>query len=105
MKLFSSAAVLVLALVAISGCGGGPQDTVVQVQNTQIVDSLKKSLEEMAKTGNTGSALTALESDINGIKATDKAKGDALHEGFRKMQQATKPAEVKEIAKEMLSKL
>ncbi len=84
MKRFCCGSMLVLSLVGFVGCGGEPEGTKVTVQSSQIVENLKKNLEEMAKSGKTGSGLTALESDINGIKASDKAKGDALHEGFRK---------------------
>ncbi len=104
MKLFRLGSMLVLSVAMIGGCAG-PEDTKVEVQSSTIVDSLKKSLEGMAKTGNTGSALTSLESDINGIKTTDKAKGEALHADFRRLQVASKPDEIKAIAKEMLGKL
>jgi len=46
-----------------------------------------------------------LESDINGIKTTDSAKGEALHKGFLELQQANTPEKVKAAAKAMLSSL
>lgn len=105
MNLFRLGSMLALSVAMFSGCAGKPEDTVVQMQSSQITDSLKKSLEEMAKTGKTGSGLTSLESDINGIKTSDSAKGEELHKGFLKLQVAGKPEEVKAIAKEMLGKL
>ncbi len=106
MKLFRLGSMLVLGVALLSGCGPvEPEGTKVTVQSSAIVENLKKNLEEMTKSGKTGSGLTALESDINGIKASDSAKGEALHKDFMRLQLATKPEEVKAITKEMLGKL
>lgn len=104
MKLFRLASMLVLSVAMIGGCAG-PEDTKVEIKSSAIIDNLKKSLEAMAKSGVTGSGLTSLESDINGVKLTEKAKGEELHKDFMRLQQASKPDEVKSIAKEMLGKL
>lgn len=104
MKMFRWGSLLVLSVALLAGCGG-PEDVKVQVQSSQITENLKASLEGMVKSGKTGSGLTSLESDINGIKTTDSAKGEELHKGFLKLQTASKPEEVKAIAKEMLGKL
>jgi hypothetical protein len=106
MKRFCySALILVVMTVSLSGCQVGPVDEKVAVPTATIEASLRKTLESFEKTGQTGSALTALESDINGIKTTDAAKGAALHKGFLEMQQANTPEKVKAVAKDMLSKL
>lgn len=104
MKLNLLPSLAMLSVVLIGGCSG-PEDTRVEIQSSQIVQSVKTTLEEMAKSGTTGSAITSLESDINGIKTSDKAKGEELHKDFLRLQAATKPGEVKAIAKEMLGKL
>lgn len=90
--------------VAAIGCGG-VKETKVSVESSAIEQSVRKTLEDYEKTGKKGSSLTALESDINGIKTTDSAKGNALMESYKKLVLAEKPEEVKAAAKEMLSKL
>jgi hypothetical protein len=106
MSFYRFGAVVVAALAfSFSGCGGGPVDEKISVAGSAIVDNIRKTLEEFEKTGKTGSALTSLESDINGIKTTDSAKGEALHKGFLELQQANTPEKVKAAAKAMLSSL
>lgn len=90
--------------VAAIGCGG-VKETKVSVQTSAIEANVRKTLEDYAKTGQTGSSLTALESDINGIKASDSAKGNALMEDYKKLQLADTPEKVKATAKDMLGKL
>lgn len=87
------------------GCSVGPKEEKISVQASNIEASIKKTLEEFAKTGQMGSALTSLESDINGIKASNSAKAQALMEGYKKLQLADSPDKVKEAANEMLGKL
>lgn len=91
--------------VAAIGCGG-VQETKVSVPTSAIEANVKKTLEEYAESGKVGSSLTSLESDINGIKATDSAKGNALMEDYKQLVQDTgSPEKVKAKAKEMLGKL
>lgn len=80
--------------LAISGCGGGLPDDKVVVQSSAITASAKKTLEGMEKSGELGSAITALESDINGIKSSDPAKGEALTKAYRELQGLTKKDEI-----------
>ena len=97
---------IVSASFVSTGCQVGPVEEKIKVNNSAIADNLKKTLEGFVKTGQTGSALTSLESDINGLKTTDAAKAAELHKGFMELQQAgNKPEQVKSIAKDMLSKL
>lgn len=105
MKLLRIGSMLALSMAMLSGCGSGPVEEKLEVKTSQISDALKATLDGIAKSGKTGSALPALESDINGIRVTDKAKGDELHKDFMRMQAATKPDEIKAIAKDMLGKL
>jgi hypothetical protein len=100
-KRFVLAAVLGVAAI---GCGG-VKETKVTVQTSAIEANVRKTLEDYEKTGKVGSNLTSLESDINGIKASDSAKGAALMEGYKQLQLADSPDKVKAAAKDMLSKL
>jgi hypothetical protein len=95
------AAVLCVATV---GCGG-VRDEKVMVASSAIENSIRKVLEEYEKSGKTSSAMTSLESDINGVKSSDSAKAAALMEGYRALQVAATPDEVKSAARSMLGKL
>ena len=100
---FSLIAVLTCSLVA-TGCGG-PPDVKVTVQSSAIVTSVRKTLEDFEKTGKMSSAISGLESDINGIKSTDSAKGEKLEKAYRELQGLTKPDDIKAKAKEMIGML
>ena len=90
--------------LAVSGCGG-PKDVKVSVQSSEIIANARKTLEEFEKTGKLGSGMTGLESDINGIKSSDSAKGEALTNAYRQLQGLTAPADIKQKAKEMIGLL
>ena len=77
-------------------------DTKIAVPPTAIVASARAALEEFKKTGQKGSALSALETEINGIKSFDKAKGEALSKLYVELEAAPSPEKVKETAAKML---
>lgn len=104
MKKFCTLMVLTISL-AVSGCGGGIVDEKIPVQTSAIEANVRKTLEGFEKTGQLGSGITGLESDINGIQLTDSAKAETLTKLFRELQGLTKPADIKAKAKEMISKL
>ena len=106
MNLRILASITVIFTCAISvGCGGGPADTKIAVPSTSIVASARTALEQFEKTGQKGSAMTALETDINGIKSSDNAKGEVLLKLYIELDAARTPEKVKEIAAKMLEKL
>ena len=106
MKLYNYFALILMVLsFSFSGCQNGPVDEKIAVPSSTIETNVRQTLESFEKTGQTGSALTSLESDINGIKTSDSAKGAELMKGFLQLQQADTPEKVKAAAKEMLSKL
>lgn len=92
------AAVLMLST---AGCRGPNTDS-VSVPTGPIVENVKTTLEAYAKTGRTGSSLTALNSDINGIASSNSALAENLRTKYRELQAAKNPAVVKATAKEML---
>ena len=104
VKKFWAIVVLTMSLT-VSGCGSGPVDEKIAVPSASIEASARKTLEGFEKSGQLGSGMTGLESDINGIKLTDSAKAEALTKLYRELQGLTKPAEIKAKAKEMISKL
>ena len=100
------ATLALLASCSLSvGCSGGPEDTKIAVPANAIVESVRSTLESMKKSGQKGSAMSALETDINGIKSSDKAKGEALAKLYVELDAAPTPEKVKEKAAEMLGKL
>ncbi|MFO1064215.1 MAG: hypothetical protein U0892_10155 [Pirellulales bacterium] len=98
-KLFA----LTLLSVAMVGCG--PSETKIAAPPDASTSAAKATLEAFAKDGKMTSALSSLESNINGIASNDSAKGAALKEDYKKLQAATKPEEIKQIASDMLKKL
>lgn len=104
MKKFCALAVLTMSL-AVSGCGGGLVDEKIPVSTSAIEANVRKTLEEFEKTGQLGSGITGLESDINGIQLTNSAKAETLTKLLEELRGLTKPADIKAKAKEMISKL
>ena len=103
MNLRILASITVLTGCAMSfGCGGGPVDTIIAIPPTAVVASARATLEEFEKTGQKGSALSALETEINGIKSFDNVKGEALLKLYVELDAAPTPEKVKETAAKML---
>jgi len=99
-------AIVVVSLsLAVSGCGGGPVDEKIAVPVSAIEANLRKALEGFEKSGELSSGIGSLETDINGIRASDSAKAETLLKLFRELQGLKKPADIKAKAKEMISKL
>lgn len=99
-----------LALLAICtlpvGCGGNAAvETKFEVGVVKVVEALRSSLEEMQKSGQKSSQLSAIETDINGIKSSDKVKGEALLKLYVELDAAQTPENVKAICTKMLEML
>lgn len=102
MKLRIALMMGLLTGASFVGCGGPPPDEKIEVASTAIVESVRNTLKDFEKTGKTGSAITSLESDINGIKTSDPAKGELLAKALVELQQLGEGDKVKAKAKEML---
>jgi len=99
-----------LALFAVCslpvGCGGERAvETKFTVGVDKVVASLRSSLEGMQKSGKKSSQLSAIETDINGIKSSDKVKGEALLKLYVELDAAQAPEKVKAICTKMLEML
>lgn len=99
-----------LALIALCslpvGCGGeAAQETTFEIGVDKVVESLRSSLQGMQKSGQKTSQLSALETDINGIKGSDKEKGEALLKLYVELDAAQGADKVKEICTKMLKLL
>lgn len=96
--------VLLAAVLMVSAVGcGGPNKDSVSVPTGPIVENVKTTLEGYVETGQTGSSLTALDSDINGIASTDSATAAKLRAKYPELQAAQTPEAIKAVAKEMLA--
>lgn len=88
------------------GCGGGgAEDIKFDIAVDKVAEGLRSSLEGMQKSGEKSSQLSAIETDINGIKSKDKAKGEALLKLYVELDAAQSPEKVKEICTKMLGML
>lgn len=101
--------VLGLSLFLCLGCGGGgasgpPQETPSE-QTAVPVDQLKQTLEQIAQTGEAGSALMNVRPSVEALNQSDPAKGGPLMQDLAKLEGATNPEEIKSIAKKMASQL
>lgn len=99
-----------LSLIALCslpvGCGGeAAQETTFEIGVDKVVESLRSSLEGMQKSGKKTSQLSAIETDINGIKGSDKEKGEALLKLYVELDAAQSEDKVKEICTKMLKML
>ena len=99
-----------LALIALCslpvGCGGeAAQETTFEIGVDKVAESLRSSLEGMQKSGTKSSLLSAVETDINGIRSSDKVKGDALLKLYVQLDAANSKEEVKAISTKMLELL
>jgi len=101
---FLMSLILVLSVMAVSGCGGG--QVVTPTTTTDSVTSLiKPILERIAETGDR-EAVTELKSYIEeDLAGVDQAKSDALMKEWVELNSMTGPAQIKEKAKAMLSLL
>lgn len=99
-----------LALLALCslpvGCGGeAAQETTFEIGVDKVVESLRSSLQGMQKSGQKTSQLSAIETDINGIKGSDKEKSEALLKLYVELDAAQSADKVKEICTKMLKLL
>ena len=98
--------VTLLSLVALVGCGSDVKSVPVnQAAVPPAAQSAKAVLTDLANTGEKGSALETLRQNLEDIKKTDAAKGDALLNEFKALQAETNPDQVKAKAKAMADKL
>lgn len=102
--------VMVCLFCATLGCGGGKSGPAAPAPSLDVskavpADQLKQTLDEVGKTGETGSATAGLRAGIEALNAKDPAKGAGLLKDLGDLEASTNPEEVKVIAKKMASLL
>ncbi len=97
-----------LLLLAVFGLfvGCGPAES-VNIEPVQVtpVDTVKATLQDVANSGELGSGFDDFEQQIEALRATDAAKGDALAAGYEKLKACRTPDEIKRQAAAMLEGL
>lgn len=95
---------LMLAVtVVMSGCG--PQAETVQEVKVSPRDAVKKALEGIAESGQGGSEIGAMMSDLDKLAAEDAALAESLKADANALMGTMDSAQIKAKAKEMLKKL
>jgi hypothetical protein len=92
------------AFVVLVGCGPRAQVT-GSAQETAPAETVKTTLEQLAKTGQVGSEAAIMMQALEEMKATDAAKAEALLKDADQLMSLPGPAAVKAKAKEMLATL
>lgn len=104
-RVFAMLALFALCTLPV-GCGGDAAvETKFEVGVDKVVEALRSSLQGMQKSGQKSSQLSAIETDINGIKSSDKVKGEALLKLYVELDAAQTPEKVKAICTKMLEML
>lgn len=100
----SSVVALSLVVLLLAGCGG-PKSVKVTPVTVSAADAVKGALNDIVQSGELGSGSMALQENIEKLKATDAAKGEALLKDYEALAKLKDPAALKAKAKEMLGKL
>lgn len=90
-----------LALVIACGCGGTASQSVTPTKSPE----LKAILNQVAESGNLEDVKETISTQIEKIEETDAAKAKELATDFEVLRKAVTPAQVKEHAKKMATKL
>jgi hypothetical protein len=105
---------LLIFVLPLMGCGGGPEDGRVEGEappSQEELDKpsskadLKTKLNEIAESGVGGSALSGVQPFIDEVKSTDAALAASLSKDFQALSQMSDPAKIKVAAKKMADKL
>ena len=104
-RILAMLALLATCTLSVGCSGKAADETKFEVGVDKVVAALRSSLEGMQKSGEKTSQLSAIETDINGIKSSDKVKGEALLKLYVQLDAAQTPEKVKEICTKMLAML
>lgn len=94
--------------ISFVGCdsgGGAPSPPVEQTNQPTSNTELKQRLNEIAQSGQAGSALAGVRESIEQMKASDPQKAEALLKDLDKLESTGDPSQVKAIAKRMADQL
>ena len=105
MRILQSACVALACILV--GCGGSSTvgDTYVDTDQETQPPAVKASLEEVAESGQLGSAGYEIREQLEMMKNSGDAKAEGLLADLDKLESAGNPAAIKKLAKEMADKL
>ena len=104
MKLFKT--LMLLLVLALVGCGGGDKPVnVTPPAQLPAAQNAKITLQEIANTGQMGSAMMLLRENLEQLKKSDAAKGGPLVSDLDALEKETDVERIKAKAKEMADKL
>jgi hypothetical protein len=101
-SLSRSRSLLLTCALAAWGCGTGAESVSVEPPPPTPV---KAMLDEVAATGELGSAAESIREGLNALKTTDAAKADALLTELAELEQMQDPEQIKTKAKAMADQL
>lgn len=96
--------VCLLSVLMFQGCGGvAPDDK--PVEPVASMANIKVAMQDVAKSGTQGSALSSLDSDMERLKTDNAAVYEAIKGDVDEIKKMTGSAKVKAKAEEILKKL
>jgi hypothetical protein len=98
----SAHALILMSAFALAGCSNRPAPVSV---TPPAPPPVKAMLEEVANSGQLGSGAESIRTALEGMKATDSAKAEALLNDLAALEKMTGEAKIKAKAKEMAGKL
>ncbi len=98
-------AVLGLAFVGFTGCGGGPDNNSVVETDYQPAQVIKEGLEGVKSTGRIGSNFSSIMMAVRDLKKTDSSKGEALEKELHALTELKDASKIKAKAAEIISKM
>jgi len=96
--------VCLLSVLMFPGCGGVTPDDKPVVPVASVAN-IKAAMNDVAKSGTQGSALSSLDSDMERLKTDDAATYEAIKADIDEIKTLTGTAKVKAKAEEILKKL
>ena len=97
---------MLLSVLALVGCGAGEKPVnVTPPAQLPAAQNAKITLQEIANTGQTGSAMMLLRENLEAVKKADAAKGGPLVSDLDALEKETDVERIKAKAKAMADKL
>lgn len=93
---------LIVCVAVVLGCSKGGE---VQQTPDVVVQQAKAYLQDLAAQGQPNSGMMSLQSNLESLKATDPAKGEALLKDYEELNKLQDANQIKAKAKAMLEKL
>lgn len=94
-----------LGILAFAGCSSTVTPEVKEVQQVASKANIKAAMQDVAKTGSQGSALSTLDSDMDRLKTDDATTYEAIRADVEIIKTEKDQAKIKAKANEILKKV